>query len=47
VLFTRLSGAGLRTRGAKALADEFLATSPLRTAMPELLAWLGERRPNP
>ncbi|MBI2813448.1 MAG: DTW domain-containing protein [Opitutae bacterium] len=36
--------AGLRTRGAKALADEFLATSPLRTAMPELLAKLGERR---
>lgn len=39
--------AGLRTRGAKALADEFLATSPLRTAMPGLLARLGERRPNP
>jgi DTW domain-containing protein YfiP len=38
--------AGLRTRGAKALADEFLATSPLRTAMPELLARLGERRPH-
>ena len=38
--------AGLRTRGAKALADEFLATSQLRTAMPELLAKLGERRPN-
>jgi DTW domain-containing protein YfiP len=38
--------AGLRTRGAKAQADEFLATSPLRTAMPELLAKLGERRPN-
>ncbi|SDR72842.1 DTW domain-containing protein [Opitutus sp. GAS368] len=38
--------AGLRTRGAKARADEFLATSPLRTAMPELLARLGERRPH-
>jgi DTW domain-containing protein YfiP len=38
--------AGLRTRGAKAQADEFLATSPLRAAMPELLAQLGERRPN-
>lgn len=37
--------AGLRTRGAKALADEFLASSPLRTAMPELIAQLGERRP--
>lgn len=37
--------AGLRTRGAKALADEFLATSPLRAAMPELLAKLGEHRP--
>ncbi len=37
--------AGLRTRGAKALAEEFLATSPLRAAMPELLAKLAERRP--
>lgn len=38
--------AGLRTRGAKALADKFLATSPLREAMPELLARMDERRPN-
>lgn len=38
--------AGLRTRGAKALADKFLATSPLRQAMPELLARMDERRPN-
>ena len=36
---------GLRTRGAKALAEKFLSTSPLRAAMPELLAKLGERRP--
>ena len=36
--------AGLRTRGAKALAEKFLATSPLRTAMPDLLAKLGARR---
>ena len=38
--------AGLRTRGAKAMADDFLATSPLSAAMPDLLARLGERRPN-
>jgi DTW domain-containing protein YfiP len=38
--------AGLRTRGAKALADDFLATSSLPAAMPDLLARLGERRPN-
>jgi hypothetical protein len=38
--------AGLRTRGAKALADEFLASSPLRAAFPELLARMHERRPN-
>ncbi len=36
--------AGLRTRGAKTLADEFLAASPLRAAMPELLARMDERR---
>ena len=36
--------AGLRTRGAKALAEEFLATSPIRAAFPELLAQLHERR---
>ena len=39
--------AGLRTRGAKSRAEEFLATSPLRTAMPGLLAQLGEQRPAP
>jgi DTW domain-containing protein YfiP len=39
--------AGLRTRGAKALADKFLATSPLREAMPDLLARMDVRRPNP
>lgn len=38
--------AGLRTRGAKAMADKFLATSPLREAMPDLLARMDERRPN-
>lgn len=37
--------AGLRTRGAKAKADEFLATSPLREAFPELLQQMGQRRP--
>jgi hypothetical protein len=39
--------AGLRARGAKARADEFLADSPLRAAMPDLLRKLDERRPNP
>ncbi|MDB6115094.1 MAG: hypothetical protein JWQ62_2039 [Lacunisphaera sp.] len=38
--------AGLRTRGAKGVADEFLATSPLRAAFPDLLENLGRRRPN-
>ena len=38
--------AGLRTRGAKTLADEFLATSPIREAFPELLAQLHVRRPH-
>lgn len=38
--------AGLRTRGAKALADKFLAGSPLREAMPGLLARMDQRRPN-
>ena len=37
--------AGLRTRGAKAVAEKFLATSPVREAFPELLARLAERRP--
>ncbi len=39
--------AGLRTRGAKTQADEFLAASPIREAFPELLSSLGQRRPNP
>ena len=39
--------AGLRTRGAKALAEKFLATSPVRAAFPELLEQLDRRRPNP
>jgi DTW domain-containing protein YfiP len=38
--------AGLRTRGAKALAGEFLATSPVREAFPDLLARLDGRRPH-
>lgn len=38
--------AGLRTRGAKGVAAEFLATSPLRAAFPDLLEKLGQRRPN-
>jgi DTW domain-containing protein YfiP len=38
--------AGLRTRGAKALAAEFLATSSLREAFPELMQELDRRRPN-
>lgn len=37
--------AGLRTRGEKKLAEEFLAESPLRDAFPELLMKLDERRP--
>lgn len=36
--------AGLRARGAKAAADKFLATSPIRTAFPELLGKLDDRR---
>jgi DTW domain-containing protein YfiP len=36
--------AGLRTRGDKARAEEFLATSSLRDAMPEVLANLEARR---
>lgn len=36
--------AGLRARGAKARAEEFLATSPVREAFPELLAQLQQRR---
>lgn len=37
--------AGLLTRGKKAAAAEFLTTSPVREAFPELLARLAERRP--
>jgi DTW domain-containing protein YfiP len=37
--------AGLRARGAKAAALEFLATSPVREAFPELLQALEQRRP--
>ncbi len=38
--------ASLRTRGHKALAMEYLATSPIREALPELLERLHARRPN-
>jgi DTW domain-containing protein YfiP len=38
--------AGLRTRGAKAMADEFLAGSLIREAFPELLEELHRRRPH-
>jgi len=37
--------AGLRSRGIMSIAEEFLATSPLTKAMPELLAQMHERRP--
>ena len=37
--------AGLRTRGARAQAEEFLAQSPIREAFPELLAELHRPRP--
>lgn len=37
--------AGLRARGAKARADEFLAASPVRDAFPELLRQMDQRRP--
>ena len=37
--------AGLRTRGARAQAEAFLAQSPIRDAFPELLADLHQRRP--
>ena len=36
--------AGLRSRGQKELAETYLATSPIREAMPEVLAQLNERR---
>jgi DTW domain-containing protein YfiP len=38
--------AGLRTRGAKEKAAEFLATSPLREAFPDLLEEMHRRRAN-
>jgi DTW domain-containing protein YfiP len=38
--------AGLRTRGAKAQAAAFLATSSLREAFPDLMQELDRRRPN-
>jgi len=37
--------AGLRSRGIMSIAEEFLATSPLTEAMPDLLAQMHERRP--
>jgi DTW domain-containing protein len=37
--------AGLRARGAKAAAERFLATSPVREAFPELLLKLDQNRP--
>ena len=37
--------AGLRARGAKARAEEFLAASPIRGVFPDLLRRLDERRP--
>ena len=37
--------AGLRTRGARAQAEEFLAQSPIRDAFPDLLAELHRPRP--
>ncbi|HWL15646.1 MAG TPA: DTW domain-containing protein [Opitutus sp.] len=37
--------AGLRARGSKTLAEEFLATSPIATAFPELVAQLNVSRP--
>lgn len=37
--------AGLRARGAKASAEEYLANSPVREAFPELVQQLNQRRP--
>jgi DTW domain-containing protein YfiP len=37
--------AGLRARGQKIPAEEFLADSPLRQALPAVIEQLGERRP--
>lgn len=44
--FELLVYAGLRTRGAKTQAEKFLATSPLREAMPEVLARMDASRPD-
>lgn len=38
--------AGLRARGAKALAEKFLTDSPIREAFPELLRQLDQGRPD-
>ena len=37
--------AGLRSRGSKAAAEAFLASSPLREGLPDLIAQLNVRRP--
>lgn len=37
--------AGLRTRGQSAMAADFLATSPLRTVMPEVIARMHPQSP--
>lgn len=37
--------AGLRSRGEKVAADDYLATSPIREAFPSLIAELHRRRP--
>ena len=39
--------AGLRVRGNKPLAEEFLRNSPIMQAMPDFLEQLCQRRPNP
>ncbi|HET7537474.1 MAG TPA: DTW domain-containing protein, partial [Candidatus Didemnitutus sp.] len=38
--------ASLRARGHRDLANEYLATSPVRAALPEFLAQLEAKRPN-
>lgn len=38
--------AGLRTRGQSVMAADFLATSPLRTAMPEVIARMHPQSPD-
>lgn len=45
VLFELHVYAHLRARGRAEFAQEFLAASPLRTALPELIAQLNTRRP--